>query len=88
MNKLVKVIYDFEQKLKWDSNLQEGTFTPLKEGVRTYGTFYSVNKKQLNFSARDFKEKGFNFFHEDRFYKYQTSCCSLNPDTGARELDS
>ena len=45
MNKLANCIYLGDQKLKWDGNFIDFTFTPVDDLKHT-GTLYSVNKKQ------------------------------------------
>lgn len=39
----------------------------------TMGFNYCSHKKQYSFQSRDFVEKGFNFYHNGKFYRYSTS---------------
>ena len=34
---------------------------------------YSVNKKQYTIDSRDFVEKSFSFYHNEKFYRYSSS---------------
>ena len=60
--------------MKWDETLLDSDFTPLgdRKGL-TMGFNYCAHKKQYSFSSRDFVEKGFNFYHDGKFYRYSTS---------------
>ena len=40
---------------------------------RTYVFTYSLNKKHAAIKARDFYDKGFNFYHEGKYYRYSTA---------------
>lgn len=46
---------------------------PTTPGKKAYGLNYVANKKQYQFSSRDFMEKGFNFYSDGKFYRYSTS---------------
>ena len=76
MDKIIKCLYWPEQQLIYDKLLADSGFTPFGEGIKTYGFTYTNNKRQYNIWARDFYEKGFNFFHEGKFYRY--SCTVAN----------
>ena len=65
-------IFNPNEALKWDKNLQSSKFIPLEENVRSYGLSYMAHKKQYTFQSRDFVEKGFQFYHEGKFYRFST----------------
>ena len=73
MDKLFSAIYDAEEKLKWDKLLEVSTLLPIHPDKRTYAMYYLKNKRQYNIEARDFVEKGFNFIHNGKYYRYSTS---------------
>mmetsp|Transcript_35609 Transcript_35609/g.54449 ORF Transcript_35609/g.54449 Transcript_35609/m.54449 type:complete len:254 (-) Transcript_35609:2-763(-) len=70
MDKVIKCIWETDHQKKWDACLQEAEFSPLREGVRSYGFTYCQNKKQFTIQSRDFYEKGFSFYHDGKFYRY------------------
>ena len=67
--------------MKWDSNLEAAQESPLP-GRKTIGLTYIRNKKQYQFSCRDFYEKSFKFYHNGKLYRYSTSV----PDKEGLEL--
>lgn len=73
MHKLINAIYDPQFKKQWDDKLQESTFTYVREGTKSFGLFYSKNKKQLTFQARDFYEKFFEVYHNGVYYRLSSS---------------
>mmetsp|Transcript_1058 Transcript_1058/g.1960 ORF Transcript_1058/g.1960 Transcript_1058/m.1960 type:complete len:190 (+) Transcript_1058:851-1420(+) len=73
MNKLLKVIYEPEHQKGWDKNLEVAEKQPFDGGSKTIAFSYVKNKKQFTISSRDFYEKGFNFVHNGKFYRYSTS---------------
>jgi hypothetical protein len=60
---------------QWDKNLNCAEFTPVKKGGNEIGMgmSYTNNKKQYTIASRDFYEKGFNFYHDGKFYRYSCS---------------
>lgn len=73
MHKLLKVIYSPDHQKKWDKVLEDSQVQPLGESTRNIGYSYTKNKKQFTIASRDFFEKGFNFYHDGKFYRYSTS---------------
>jgi len=73
-------MYSPEHQMVWDSNLKSSEFIPLQEGKKSFGFTYTANHKQFTIKSRDFYEKGFNFFHEGKFYRY--SCSVRNSEEG------
>jgi len=73
MQKLVKCIYFPEEASKWDKNVEKAEFISCKEGNRCYGFTYVLNKKHATIKARDFYDKGFNFYHNGKYYRYSTA---------------
>ena len=59
--------------MKWDKNVEEGEFIECIEGKRTYGYTYIKNKKHATIKSRDFYDKGFNFYHNGKYYRYSTA---------------
>lgn len=59
--------------MEWDKNILESESVPTTPGKKAYGLNYVSNKKQYQFSSRDFMEKGFNFYSDGKFYRYSTS---------------
>ena len=53
--------------------IKESETVPTTPGKKSYGLHYSANKKQYQFSCRDFMDKGFNFYSDGKFYRYSTS---------------
>ena len=37
MEKLAKVVFNYEEKKQWDKNLLDGNFEEVYEGVKSYG---------------------------------------------------
>jgi hypothetical protein len=44
MNKLVKALQDPKEKVKWNTNIQEITHTPIIAGVNNFEYVYLMNK--------------------------------------------
>lgn len=61
INKLSKVIFEAEHKAKFDKNIDECQFIPLKfiEDSKCIGFEYTKHKKHYPVSSRDFYEKVF-----------------------------
>lgn len=59
--------------MKWDKNLNLAEYTPYRPGAVGIGFWYTNNKKQYTIASRDFYEKGFNFFHDGKYYRYSCS---------------
>ena len=66
-------MYKPEYQVKYDKQLIGAEFIPLREGMKTIGYTYTANKKILTIKQRDFYEKGFNFSHDGKFYRYSSS---------------
>lgn len=79
MHKVIKTLYSPEQQKIHDTQLIDAEWKPIHEGKKTYGYTYARNKKHLNIQSRDFYEKGFNFVHDGKFYRYSTTVA--NSDT-------
>ena len=45
----------------------------IEGGKRTYGYTYTKQKKQFTIQSRDFYDKGFNFYHNGKYYRYSTA---------------
>ena len=68
------MIYDPEHTFKWDKLIGEkGIKVGVNEKTTSASYVYTHNRKQYTIAARDFYEKGFNFFHNGKFYRYSTS---------------
>ena len=74
MHKLLKVIYDPKHNIKWDKLIgEEGIKVGVNEKTNSASFLYTHNRKQYTIAARDFYEKGFNFYDNGKFYRYSTS---------------
>lgn len=74
MQKLIKCIYFTDEQIKWDKNMETGEFISCIPGdKRTYGYTYTKQKKQFTIQSRDFYDKGFNFYHNGKYYRYSTA---------------
>jgi len=73
MEKLVKCIHKPIHSAKWDkliANTEKFEFVP---GVKCCEVSYICQKSQYSICARDFYEKGINFYHNGKFYRYSSS---------------
>ena len=68
MNKLVKALQDPKEKVKWNTNIQEISHSPIIPGVPNFEFVYLKNKQILQYSKRDFWNKSFNVFHDGVYY--------------------
>jgi len=72
MDKLIKCVFSPENAKRWDKNLKESEKISIN-GSKTYGFIYMSNKKQYTLHSRDFYEKTFSFYHNEKFYRYTSS---------------
>ena len=47
MEKLAKMLFNYDEKCIWDKNLLKGEFIPIIEGVKSFGKVYSANKRVM-----------------------------------------
>ena len=73
MNKLVKALQDPKEKVKWNTNIQEISHSPIIPGVPNFEFVYLKNKQILQYSKRDFWNKSFNVFHDGVYYQMASS---------------
>ena len=79
-------MYESEHKLKYDKNLEQCEFVPLKflQDSKCIGFEYTKHKKNYPVSSRDYFEKVFQFQYNDKFYKY--SCSIPDSEKGSDPL--
>jgi len=63
--------------MKWDENVDKVYYLP-KINAKSYGLVYWKHKKSLTISSRDFVDKSFSFYHNNKFYKF--SCYVPNSE--------
>ena len=66
------MIYNVEHQAKYDKNLKLSEDIEVIPGKKSFSIRYGLNKKILTFDQRDFYEKGFNFCHNNKFYRYSS----------------
>lgn len=83
--KLVKCLYDPQERIKWDTSLEEIQYQDIKKNCTSYGLVYSRTKPQLKFSGRDFHEKRIAFSDENNYYGYSSSIWQTKGVTNTEE---
>ena len=72
LDKVLSCIYCHDDILKYDENVEKYYYLP-QINAKSYGLSYYKNKKSLTVSSRDFVDKTFSFYHNDKFYKFSCS---------------
>ena len=84
---LVTVLYDDKHIPQWDPMIQEcefstmslnGSENPAEIALgtpenKTIGRSWTKHKRIMHLSSRDYCDKQINFYHDGKFYHYQTS---------------
>ena len=77
---LLKILFDPENRLQWDTDCEQNEIIPLKEDVSCFGQIYSLKKKKFNFGIRDELSKFFGFMHAGTYYRYSSSVHDFDPN--------
>lgn len=73
LENLVSVMYEQDHVPNWDPMISHNEFHPLKDGDKTIGTNWTKHHRIMHMSSRDYCDKMINFYHNGKFYHYQTS---------------
>lgn len=77
---LTKIIFNGDDKVKYDKNLNKCYFKPFSDNLKCAGFEYTNYKKHYPVSSRDFYEKVFKFHYNNKYYKY--ACSVVDSDKG------
>ena len=80
MDKLAKQLTVSSIQKEWNTVIRESEQLPITPGKKTYGLIYRANKRQYNFTSRDFMDKQFNFYSDGKFYRYVSSIDNSDVD--------
>lgn len=78
----------YEKCYDFDPNVQTYEFIPFTEGKKSYGSWYIGNKKYMTIQARDFYEKGFCFYHNNKYYRYTSTLPNSGLDVKPKVKDT
>lgn len=73
LENLVSVMYDEAHVPQWDPMISHNEFQPLRPGNKTIGTNWTKHHRIMHVSSREYCDKMINFYHNGKFYHYQTS---------------
>ena len=73
INKIAEYMFEAEQKVKWDKNIEEMKYTQTNPITINFGRLYYKNKKQLALDSRDYDEKVFSVWEGNKLYRYSSS---------------
>ena len=89
MDKLSRCIYDPTIKKQWDTSMEVYEKTDLFGGASNLLMYigYTKAKKMLNFDHRDFLEKGFHCYYNDKYYHWTSALYEVD-EKGKRVMSS
>lgn len=83
--KLAECLFDADLKVQWDKKVEEQEYADTIPNCSNIGRVYYKNKSQLTIEARDYNEKVFTCWANNKLYRFSSSCYDSKGARGGLE---